>query len=246
MSGKKTIISTTLLILFLISLSLFSDTFSFSADSMETVLAGGKERTVLSGNARVVSEDNNILADRIELFGDDFRYLRCKGRVSIVNKKRGLELTSQELFYNRDDKVVRANGNVIMIDKENEMVVKGGFLEDWEEREETLVQIGVRILKEDLVCRSEFARYLRAEDKLELSGMPVVTWKGDEYRALKIFIDLDNDTIRLEGDVQGKVSIEEEGEEPEEGGGQESGSQEEKPAESGTGEKGSMENGAGR
>jgi lipopolysaccharide export system protein LptA len=38
--------------------------------------------------------------------------------------------------------------------------------------------------------------------------MPVVNWKGDEYRALKIFIDMDTDTIRLEGDIRGKVRSE--------------------------------------
>jgi lipopolysaccharide export system protein LptA len=87
-------------------------------------------------------------------------------------------------------------------------VVKGGYLENWEDSDETVVQIGVRILKEDLVCRAEYARYQRSEDKLELSGMPVVDWKGDEYRALKIYIDLNTDTIRLEGDIRGKVRSE--------------------------------------
>ena len=100
---------------------------------------------------------------------------------------------------------MRVRGKVVMLDKKNEVVVKGGFLENWEESDETVVQIGVRILKEDLVCRAEYARYLRNEEKLELSGMPVVNWKGDEYRALKIFIDLNTDTIRLEGDIRGKV-----------------------------------------
>ena len=74
------------------------------------------------------------------------------------------------------------------------------------------VQIGVRILKTDLVCRSEYARYLREQDRLELSGMPLVNWKGDEYRALRISIDLEEDTIRLEGDIHGTVTSETEDE----------------------------------
>ena len=73
----------------------------------------------------------------------------------------------------------------------------------------------MRVLKPDLVCRSEYARYLREEERLELSGMPVVNWKGDEYRALKITIDLDKDTIRLEGDIRGKVTTKDEEEQPE-------------------------------
>ncbi|MBA7557710.1 hypothetical protein ES705_50479 [subsurface metagenome] len=73
-----------------------------------------------------------------------------------------------------------------MVDKKNETVVKGGFIEHWEERDESIIQLGVRILKKDLVCRAEYARYLREEEQLELAGMPIVYWKGDEYQASKI------------------------------------------------------------
>ena len=55
---------------------------------------------------------------------------------------------------------------------------------------------------------AEFARYDRRANTLELSGLPVVTWKGDEYRASRIFIDLDADTIRLEGTVRGQITTE--------------------------------------
>jgi lipopolysaccharide export system protein LptA len=202
-----------LVFFFLIPLLAAAETISFSGDRMESVLAAGRERTLLSGNAYVATEENVIRADVIELYGDEFQYIRTRGNVQVLNEKKQLELSCQELFYDREAKVIRVNGNVVMIDKKNEMVVKGGFLEDWEEREETIVQIGVRVLKEDLVCRCEFARYLRSEDKLELAGMPLVNWKGDEYRALKIFMDLEADTIRLEGAIQGTVVPESEEEE---------------------------------
>ena len=212
---KKRRIRTTKLFLLLMFLTpaLWAQTFSFQGDRMETVLARGKERTVLTGNAEVQTEDNLIRADRVELYGEDFRYVACEGNVRIVNEQKGIEVTCQRLFYNREEKVVRVRGNVIMLDEQNEVVVKGGYLENWEDSDETVVQIGVRILKEDLVCRAEYARYQRSEDKLELSGMPVVNWKGDEYRALKIYIDLDTDTIRLEGDIRGKVHSQIDGDE---------------------------------
>lgn len=205
MFGKKKSRSTFLLFLLCFCPSLWAQTFSFQGDSMETVLAKGKERTILTGNAEVQTEDNLIRADRVELYGEEFRYVTCEGNVRIVNEQKGIDVTCEQLFYNRQEKVVRVRGKVVMLDKKNEVVVKGGFLENWEESDETVVQIGVRILKEDLVCRAEYARYLRNEEKLELSGMPVVNWKGDEYRARKIFIDLNTDTIRLEGDIRGKV-----------------------------------------
>src|SRR4030042_3260066 len=144
----------------------------------------------------------------MELTGNDFPFNRCRGAVRVVNSEKGLELESQELYYDRQAKVLRINGSVVMVDRKNELVVKGGFLEHWEASEQTVIQIAVRILKKDLVCRAEYARYLRSENRLELSGMPVVNRKGDEYRALKIFVDLDKDTIRMEGDIRGRVTSE--------------------------------------
>jgi lipopolysaccharide export system protein LptA len=189
-------------------LPLTAATFTFQADRMETVLAKGRERTLLSGNAWVKTEQNEIRADYMELTGTDFQFIRCRGAVRVANAEKGFELESQELYYDRKAKVLRINGSVVMVDRKNELVVKGGFLEHWEASEQTVIQIAVRILKKDLVCRAEYARYLRQENRLELSGMPVVNRKGDEYRALKIFVDLEEDAIRMEGDIRGRVTSE--------------------------------------
>ena len=100
-----------------------------------------------------------------------------------------------------------------MEDRKNEIVIKGEVLENRDEEGVTLIQVAVRILKEDLVSRSQTARYYRDENRLELSGSPVVQWKGDTYQAARIQIDLENDSIQLEGDVKAEVHYEEEGEE---------------------------------
>jgi lipopolysaccharide export system protein LptA len=184
---------------------------------MKTILARGKERTLLSGLAELTSKNNFISADSIELYGKDYNYIYCTGNVHVINKEKDIEVWSNKLFYNRKDNIIRFQENAVMEDKENEIVVKGGLIETWEDDEITIIQIGVRILKKDMVCRSEFARYLRNEDRLELSGMPRVIWKGDEYKALKILIDLKNDEIHLEGNVRGEVFWEEKDKE-EEGG----------------------------
>ena len=185
---------------------LHAETFTFSGNQMETVLARGRERTVLTGDAELISEDTYISADRIELFGDDFAFAVSTGNIRLINTDDGLELTSDEMFYDRINGIARIQGNAIMVDRSNEIVVKGEFIENWEDRDETVIQIGVRILKTDLVARAEFARYRRDANTLELSGLPVVTWKGDEYRASRIFIDLDADSIVLDGGVQGAVT----------------------------------------
>jgi hypothetical protein len=104
-----------------------------------------------------------------------------------------------------------------MQDLKNDVVARGGFFEYFGNEEIAFIQIGVRILKIDedteLACRSEFARYLRDDEILELSGMPRVTRNKDIYSAARITINLDTDEILLDRDVSGTLITEDE-EEP--------------------------------
>ena len=192
-----------------------AETFSFSGDSTTMSLAEGGQHALLTGHGRVESQDLRITADRIELFGKDFIYAQCHGNVRVVDARRGLDLSSQDLFYDRERKVARVRGNATMADVKNEMVVKGGFIEDRDTEQITLVQIGVRIFKKDIICRSEFARYQRDKKILELSGMPWVSKGGDIYQAARITINLDTEEITLEGSVQG--TLEDKGKSAEDG-----------------------------
>ena len=182
-----------------------ADTFTYSGDSASTVLAEGSQHALLTGNARVDTQDLRITADSIELFGKDFIYAQCHGNVHVVDAKRGLDLSSQELFYDRNRKIARIKGNAVMADLKNEMVVKGGFIEDRDLDKITIVQIGVRIFKKDITCKAEFAKYWRDKKTLELSGLPWVSKGSDVYQAARITVNLDTEDISLEGDVQGTI-----------------------------------------
>jgi lipopolysaccharide export system protein LptA len=185
-----------------------TQTFTYSGDSMSTVLAEGNQQALLSGHARVDTEDLRITADQILLFGKDFVYAQANGNVHVVDTKRGIDLRSQSLFYDRDRKISRITGDAVMADVKNELVVKGGFIEDRDNEKLTIVQIGVRIFKKDIVCRAEFAKYWRDKKLVELSGMPWVSRKDDVYQAARITINLDTEDISLEGDVQGTIQSE--------------------------------------
>lgn len=188
-----------------------TQTFTYSGDSMSTILAEGNQQALLSGHARVDTEDLRITADQIRLFGKDFIYAQCSGNVHVVDAKRGIDLRSEHLFYDRDKKISRVTGDAVMADVKNEMVVKGGFIEDRDPEKLTIVQIGVRILKKDLVCRAEFAKYWRDKKLVELSGMPWVSRRSDVYQAARIMINLDTEEISLEGDVTGTIQSETKG-----------------------------------
>ncbi|HOZ71734.1 MAG TPA: LptA/OstA family protein [Spirochaetales bacterium] len=194
------------LALALAAASVAADDFSFSADSMSGAMAKGRERAVLVGNAVVVSGGMRITADRIELYGDDFRFAECSGRVSVVDDDKGLRLTTEHLFYDRRDKLSRLTGPSVMEDSQNKVVIKGDYIENDDRRKIAIVQVNVRILKESLSCRADFARYDRSAKSLELSGWPTVRRDGDLYSAETILVDLDTEDIVLVGSVSGSVA----------------------------------------
>ncbi len=183
-----------------------AEDFSFSADSMTGAMSKGREKAVLVGRAVVVSGGLRIDADRIELSGDDFRFAECSGRVRVVDEERGLRLSTERLFYDRRDRLARLTGPSTMEDSRNEVVIKGEYIENDDKRKIAVIQINVRILKEKLSCRAEFARYDREAKTLELYGSPRVLRDGDEYVANSINVDLDTEDIVLSGAVSGTVS----------------------------------------
>ncbi len=186
-----------------------AETFTYSGDTVHATLAKGSERAVLTGHAKVRSDDVLISADEIQLLGEKFTVAVATGSVHVADARRGIDLTAADLWYDRKAKIARIRGSAEMVDLKNEIVVKGGYLEDRDAEGLTIIQIGVRIFRNDMVCRSEFAKYWRDRKILELTGMPWVSKKGDEYRASKITINLDTEEIVLEGGVAGEVAVEE-------------------------------------
>lgn len=181
-------------------------TLTFSADRTQSVFAEGRERIELRGNARVESDEYLITAAEIEIFGENQRYVRSTGGVIVYDSENEMYLSSDEFLLDREGNFLRANGEAYMEDRPNELVVKGGTIQNWDDLDLTEISVNVRILGEDYTARGQFARYRRESEILELSGTPEIFWKGDEYRATRIRIDLANDEIDLVGDVRAVVS----------------------------------------
>ena len=183
-----------------------AEPISFRADSVQSSLAKDKERTVLTGKASVKTGSISIVADRIELFGKDFTYLDCSGSVAVIDTERQIHLDAPSLYYDRTRKLTRAQGPSILQDDRNKLVLKAEWIESDGENEITLAQVAVRIIKDKLACRSEYALYRRKENTLELTGSPSAYKDGDKYEASRIVVNTETEDIQLEGEVKGTVS----------------------------------------
>ena len=182
-----------------------ADIFTFKADRMTGSKALGREITILLGNAEVRSDDMLLRAERIEIQGDDNQFIDCIGSVSGIEEEKDILFQTDRLRYDRTMKIARLEGNSTLEDRKNEIVAKGRFIEYDDNAEITVFQISVRLFKEDMVCRSEYAVYYREKKLLDLSGFPVVFKKDDEFRADRIRVDLDTDDVTMEGAVSGTI-----------------------------------------
>lgn len=186
--------------------ALAAESFTFSADKVESSLAKGKERTVLSGRARVTSGSLSIQADRVEISGKDFDLLECTGSVRAVDSEKGFRIETPRLRYERSRKYSLMQGPSVLEDSKNRLVLKAMWIEDDGEKDLTLAQVNVRILKAGLACRSEYALFRRGDKVLELTGSPRVVKDGDEFGATRIVVNTETEEIRLEGAVTGSVA----------------------------------------
>jgi len=182
-----------------------ADIFSFRADKMSGTKALGRETTILSGNAEVRSDSLLLRANRIEIQGDDNQFIDCIGGVWGIEEEKDIIFITDRLRYDRKRKIARLEGNSTLEDRKNEIVAKGNFIEYDDRAEITVFQIAVRLFKDEMVCRSEYAVYRRTEKLLDLSGFPVVFKKDDEFRADRIRVDLDTDDVTMEGAVSGTI-----------------------------------------
>lgn len=190
---------------FIVCFFMFSEDFYFSADSLDATLAKGKEKTILSGNAVVNSGTKKMTADTIELSGPDFRYVRCIGNVHFTDSRDGILIQAEELFFDREEELSHIEGNIILEDKKNKTVIKAEIIDYDQKNKQAFIQINVRIFKEDITGRSEFAKYDRDKKTLTLSGSPVLFKGDDRYSAEIVSVDLDTKDVTMEGKIEGQI-----------------------------------------
>lgn len=184
---------------------LVAEPLRFSADRVESLLASGREVTRLIGNARISTPRVIVQANSITISGDGNRFVEAEGGVIIQELQRSIRLSGDQLHYDRTLDIVRIRGNGLLEDQSNSTIVRGSIIEHRGQENLVIVQIGVRILRDQLTARADIVRYDRNTDILELLGQPVVFSEGDEFRAARITVDLNTDDIRLDGMVQGTI-----------------------------------------
>ncbi len=189
-----------------ISFMLYAEEISFSADSMSGTAGSKTSKTVLKGNAKVITESLEIAADKIELTGKDFQIIKAEGNVVGKNTESNLDFSCQNLYYDRKTKIASFKDSVELDDADNDVKAKAEVIEYNQNLEISVMQINVNITQKNNVCTGAFAIYRKQEQLLELNGNAKVVQNDDTFRAQEIVLNLETQEITLDGKVKGSVS----------------------------------------
>jgi len=180
----------------------------FSADRMHGTGSKQNERTVLEGNARVMVGSLEIVGARIELSGKDFRFVHATGQVTGGDSEKGFSFSANSLRYDRELEVAVFEGNALLKDTRNDVEARAGLIQYNQRSEIAIMQVAVKLVRKNITCTSAFALYRRQSSILELSGAPVVKRANDEFRAVRITVNLETENITLDGAVRGTLQDE--------------------------------------
>ena len=194
------------LLTILISSPLFAEKITFSASSMTGQAGNSNTTTTLKGNAYIKTDTMEINAEEVELSGEDFRYIKAKGKVEGKNLETKMDFSCNSLEYDRENKIATLKGGVIFKDVENDVEAEAEVIEYNQETEIVILQINVKLTQEENICTGSYGIYYKENQILELSGNAKVQQKDDTFRAQHITLNLDTQEITLGGNVKGSVT----------------------------------------
>ena len=162
--------------------------------------------TELNGNAYILTDTMEIKADSIQLYGDDYRFIKASGNVSGKNLETKMEFNANILEFDRTTKIAILSGNVSLIDTENSVTAKAQRIEYDQNKEIAILQIEINLTQKENECTGAYAIYYKNDQILEISGNAQVKQKKDTFRAQNIHFDMETEEITLGGNVKGSVT----------------------------------------
>ncbi len=203
-------ITALIVLLFLLVLPLAAESITFSGGESSLSLREGQKSVTLSGGASVKTGSITIESDRMMLSGDEWRYVECTGSVVICDSDRGLEIRTNGLWYDRTEELILISSWFEIDDTSQDLYATAGSLRYSMKDEKLELSMSVTLMRisegEVMTCSSESLTYDRTNEFVSLRGKSKVVWKGDNYEADIISVDLKDDEITLSGRIRGTIN----------------------------------------
>ncbi len=182
---------------------------SFSARSVQGVLAKEKQNTILTGSVKITTGSLTITADRVELSGEDYVNVACSGNVTVNDAEKGFSLVAEKLYYRRDTEIGVAQGKVAVNDTKNNTTIDAEWLRFDQQQSIFEAAVSVLVLKEDMSIRAEYAHYNRDTEEIKLHGGAVAITEDGTLKGDVISATSDWSNIQVSGEVSGTITTKE-------------------------------------
>ena len=198
---------TIIAILTLAACCLYAGEIRFSGGYTKVSMQQGNKSVTLSGGAKVSTDEVDLSAESMKLYGENYRYITCTGDVRATEHENGISFNSPDIFYDRETGVVRSDSWIEIQDTKNQASLSGAWFEYNMKTSIMKLQIMARIIKiaeeKLMVCRADDIEYNGKKNMVTLRGNAEVNWKDDIYKAAMIVVDLNTNDISLYGTISG-------------------------------------------
>lgn len=200
----------TICLLFIPNMQLGASSITFTGGYTKVSMQEGNRKVNLSQGATITADSLSIEAQEIELYGADYRYVNCKGKVVAKDEGRGISLQCPGLFYDRESGEIVSDGWVEIQDETNDATLSGARLEYDTQSTLIKVQMMARVVKSTddglMVCRADSIEFDNAGQTVTLKGNASIDWNGNVYKASVMVVDLTDYGITMEGSISGEVN----------------------------------------
>ena len=193
----------------MLTLPLLAQEISFKGGSTRMKMQQGSETIVLQDSAEVRVGSLVLRSTSMELYGKDFRFVRCDGEVTLEDEDRGISLVTSSLLFDRVEETLLIDSWVELEDTNNQVVASAARMEFFLQDGIVLLQVQARLLKHTddgpMICRSDYMTFDRDREMLDLKGRATILWKPDTYEAQTITVNLKTEEIKMEGSIKGTI-----------------------------------------
>jgi len=178
----------------------------FSANTVQGIIAKGKENTILMGSVHITTGSMIITADRIDLSGEDYVNVVCFGNVTVQDTEKGFSLVAEKLNYNRDTEIGLAQRKVFVNDTKNNTIIDAEWLRFDQKQSIFEAAVAVKVRKEDMSISSEYALYNRDTEEIWLHGGAIAVTEDGVLKGDVISSSSDWSKLKISGEVSGTIT----------------------------------------
>lgn len=180
---------------------------NFSAEEVLLTPYKGSFFIYLEGNISLQEENFTLQADSLKTLEENVSLWKASGKVRFQNKEETLFIRSREFIYNSLDNSFVASEEVELQEMEEGILLSALEISFKESPFVIIAKGAVSFFLQDIYAQSDFLRYEKDSNTLELIGSASLEKEGNIMSAYRIWVNLSNNQIILEEEVRGSFDL---------------------------------------